>query len=382
MGGGPAQGCADGNRRKGSIYSSVVRQAFFGQGVDGEFFEYSRVETSKRFEARDDKAGGALWKTAQQAQGPTLPGGEGIGIAEFTTQAGGNGAGVTMGEELSGLSSGFLEVGKGTLMLRQAPFVISVFDLQITAQGAGSENTQRLGRPGDNFGIEEGAIRQVALAFQQQVAQHMRVEVAHGNAVADATQGVDGALVAQVTKGRGEVEGHTEWSAPAVGDLDAFEVREEEVDVLFEVLPCRLVAIAVQVVGISKANRTAAHHDAVIGRQAVIMDQVACIFQALVTLPAYRGELFRSERLGSDHIGKGRHLLALQLREEVRVGIGGKDQLFRSYRAGGGLEDEFWLGGNFDDRSVFKYLDAQLAGQSFFFPHQFGRVDQQQARLP
>jgi len=103
-------------------------------------------------------------------------------------------------------------------------------------------------RPGDHPPVDERALPgglTVAVTGEQ-VGEHFAVQVAHGDAMADAAQPVDrGAVPAQAAERGGQVHGHRERPAPAVGDGDPGQMRPQPGDVLLEVAPGLLVAVVV-----------------------------------------------------------------------------------------------------------------------------------------
>ena len=114
----------------------------------------------------------------------------------------------------------------------------------------------------DSPPVDERALRaELATVGEQVLRQDLPVQVAHRDAVADAAEAVDRAAVrADVAERRGEVSRDRERAAPAVCDLDPGQVRPQPAQVLLQVPPRGLVAIAVEVAR-GETHRAAADDD-------------------------------------------------------------------------------------------------------------------------
>jgi hypothetical protein len=99
-----------------------------------------------------------------------------------------------------------------------------VFGLQLSAEGVFSCGGGGLWWPADYSPVDERALaggRAFGVAGEQ-VGQYFSIEVAHGHAMADAAEPVDGGTVsAEIAERRGQVRGQREGAAPAVRDRDA-----------------------------------------------------------------------------------------------------------------------------------------------------------------
>src|SRR5690554_1715137 len=107
----------------------------------------------------------------------------------------------------------------------------------------------------------------------------------------DASQAVNGLFVVQVAQFRGEACGHREGAAPAMRNTNTFKVGEEKMNVLFQMTPGFFAAVGVQVVGECEPNGATAHDQAAVGGDAVIVNQVAGVFNPLLAFPTDGSEL-------------------------------------------------------------------------------------------
>ena len=98
-------------------------------------------------------------------------------------------------------------------------------------------------------------------------------------------------------------------------------------DELFEMLPRGRIGIVVHATAEGHEARTAAHEYAVVRRQPVEVHEVAAVLDAFAPCPADRGALLWGQRLRDDDEGEGRHLLGAHAGHQMRVAVGGEDDL-------------------------------------------------------
>ena len=75
--------------------------------------------------------------------------------------------------------------------------------------------------------------------------------------------------------------------------------------------------------------RTAAGQNAPVAGEPVEMHEAAAVLDRLAAFPAQGFELLRCQRIGDDDIRECRGLLEAHARQEVRVAVGGVDDLVR-----------------------------------------------------
>jgi enoyl-CoA hydratase/carnithine racemase len=88
-----------------------------------------------------------------------------------------------------------------------------------------------------------------------------------------------------------------------VADADVPQVREGDPEVGLDLAPGVGAVVAVEAVGEGEAHRPAAHGDAVVEREAVVVDEVARVLDPFAALPADGLELLGRQRLGGEPCG-------------------------------------------------------------------------------
>jgi hypothetical protein len=91
--------------------------------------------------------------------------------------------------------------------------------------------------------------------------------------------------------------------------------------VVLEMVPRGGVRVARQVRAVAQADGAAAHDETVIGADAVVVNEVACVLDPVALLPSHLREVSIAERLGGDHVRPRRCLLAAELGNEANPAL-------------------------------------------------------------
>ncbi len=179
-------------------------------------------------------------------------------------------------------------------LLSALAIICSARLMPIAAQGLGLPERRLVAHPGQR--------RELGLRAGDEVAQGAPGEVRRGDAVTDVAAR-PGAAGRAVEADRGvPVARHADRPAPAVGDAELADLREEGVDELPQVLvhgvvhDVGLVELGVVVIG----RPAAADGDATVLGAAGVEDQVAHVAEDLVLLPPEALPGLVGERLGGD----------------------------------------------------------------------------------
>src|SRR4030042_3038527 len=133
-------------------------------------------------------------------------------------------------------------------------------------------------------------------------------------------------------------------------------------DILFQPGKSVCIQVMVHIASISQADVTASNGQAVIDSQSEVMHQVAGIFNSLAVLPTNFIQLSLAERLSCHHVGERGYLLAFELRDQVGISIGSKDNFVRTDFTMRCVNYKISITMDFNNGCLFIYLGSILDG--------------------